>query len=41
MGVKNLKFRNSPNGVVEEWSIGGMECWRNGVLEKWSNGVLE
>ncbi len=24
---------NGGNGVLEEWSVGGMECWRNGGME--------
>jgi len=27
--------------VLEDWSVGGVECWRIGVLEDWSVGGVE
>jgi hypothetical protein len=29
------------NGVVEDWSGGGLEWWRIGVVEDWKVGVMD
>ena len=29
------------DGVVDEWSCGGIEWWMDGVVDEWSGGWME